>query len=73
MVFFKEEDAMKYHATTGPVENKSTLSRGKKMVLIVFVIWAAQAVPKWSAAIMADGETSAKIVGYFITPKYQMM
>jgi hypothetical protein len=37
-------------------------------VLIVFLIWAAQAIPKWSAAIMADGETSAKIIGFFITP-----
>jgi len=45
-----------------------SLSRGKKMVLIVFLIWAAQAIPKWSAAIMADDETSAKIIGFFVTP-----
>ena len=50
-----------------------SLSRGKKMVLIVFLIWAAQAIPKWTLAITADGETSAKIVGIFITPKYQQL
>ncbi len=48
-----------------------SLSRGKRLVLIVFLIWAAQAVPKWTLAITADGELSAKIVGIFITPKYQ--
>ena len=48
--------------------NKTALSRGKKLVLIIFLIWAAQAIPKWSAAIMADDETSAKIIGFFITP-----
>lgn len=51
-----------------PAVNKAALSRGKKLVLIIFLIWAAQAIPKWSAAIMADDETSAKIIGFFITP-----
>ena len=50
------------------IRNKTTFERGRKLVLIVFIIWAAQAIPKWSAAIMADDETSAKIIGYFITP-----
>ena len=50
------------------IGNKTTFERGRKLVLIVFIIWAAQAIPKWSAAIMADDETSAKIIGYFITP-----
>lgn len=48
--------------------NSIALTRGKKLVLIIFMIWAAQAIPKWSAAIMADDETSAKIIGFFITP-----
>jgi hypothetical protein len=45
------------------------MSRGKKIVLIVFLIWAAQAIPKWTAAIVADGETSAAIMTFFITPR----
>jgi len=51
----------------------SSLSRGKKLVLMVFIIWAAQAIPKWTLAITADGETSAKIVGFFITPRAEQM
>lgn len=47
---------------------QTALTRGKKLVLFIFIIWAAQAIPKWTAAIAADDETSAKIVGYFITP-----
>ncbi len=45
------------------------LSRGKKIVLIVFIIWAIQAIPKWTAAIVADGETSAAIMTFFIEPR----
>lgn len=45
------------------------MSRGRKIVLVVFVIWAIQAVPKWTAAIVADGETSAAIMTFFITPR----
>ena len=52
------------------LERLQALSRGKKIVLVVFVIWAAQAIPKWTAAILADGETSAAIMTYFITPRY---
>ena len=59
---------MKYTSALEKVGNNSAISRGKKLVLIIFLIWAAQAIPKWSAAIMADDETSAKIVGFFITP-----
>ena len=54
--------------TKEPSVNSISLSRGKKLVLLIFLIWAAQAIPKWSAAIMADDETSAKIIGFFITP-----
>ncbi len=56
-----------------PLAQLSAISRGKKMVLIVFLIWAAQAIPKWSAAIMADDETSSKIIEIFITPKHEML
>ena len=45
------------------------LSRSKKVILIVMSIWAAQAVPKWTAAITADGELSAKIMKVFIAPR----
>ena len=45
------------------------LSTSKKVILIVLSIWAAQAVPKWTVAITADGELSAKIMKVFITPR----
>lgn len=45
------------------------LPRGKKIILIVFLIWFAQALPKWTAAITADGELSARIMKLFITPR----
>lgn len=51
------------------LDRLSAMSRGKKIVLVVFIIWAVQAVPKWTAAIMADGETSAAIMKFFITPR----
>lgn len=47
----------------------SKLSKSKKAILIVMSIWAAQAVPKWTVAITADGELSAKIMKVFITPR----
>lgn len=50
------------------IERIHAMSRGRKIVLAVFVIWAAQAIPKWTAAIMADGETSASIMRIFIQP-----
>ena len=45
------------------------LSKGKKVIVIVFLIWLAQALPKWTAAITADGELSARIMKVFITPR----
>lgn len=51
------------------LERLQALSRGKKIVLIVFIIWAIQAIPKWTAAIVADGETSARIMKVFVTPR----
>lgn len=50
------------------INSSSSFKLGKKLVLYVFIIWAVQAIPKWSAAIMADDETSAKIIGLFVTP-----
>ncbi|MCB1784794.1 MAG: hypothetical protein H6953_15265 [Chromatiaceae bacterium] len=47
----------------------NAMSRGRKIVLVVFIIWAVQAIPKWTAAIVADGETSAAIMKFFITPR----
>jgi hypothetical protein len=51
------------------LERLQAMSRGRKIVLVVFIIWAVQAVPKWTAAIVADGETSAEIMKFFITPR----
>lgn len=51
------------------MERLAAMSRGRKIVLIVFIIWAIQAIPKWTAAIVADGETSARIMTFFITPR----
>ena len=53
------------------LERLQALSRGKKIVLGVFVVWALQAVPKWTAAIVADGETSAAIMSYFVEPSWK--
>lgn len=53
----------------GLYQRYKRLSTSKKVILIVFIIWLIQALPKWSAAIMADGETSAKIMRFFITPR----
>ncbi len=50
-------------------ERLAAMSRGRKIVLIVFIIWAIQAIPKWTVAILADGETSAAIMTFFITPR----
>lgn len=55
--------------STELLERLQAMSRGRKIVLIVFLIWAAQAIPKWTAAIVADGETSARIMKFFVTPR----
>lgn len=52
----------------GLYQRYKTLPKGKKVILIVFLIWFAQALPKWTAAITADGELSAKIMRIFATP-----
>jgi hypothetical protein len=45
------------------------LPKGKRVILVVFLIWLAQALPKWTAAITADGELSARIMKVFVTPR----
>ena len=45
------------------------LSRGKKIIYIVFVIWAVQAIPKWTVAIVGDGEVASSIMIWFVTPR----
>ncbi|OOZ39187.1 hypothetical protein [Solemya elarraichensis gill symbiont] len=50
-------------------ERYKQLSTSKKVVLIVFLIWFAQALPKWTAAITADDELSARIMMIFVTPR----
>jgi len=52
----------------GLYQRYKRLSTSKKVILIVFIIWFVQALPKWTAAITADGELSAKIMRVFITP-----
>ncbi|MGB0721551.1 MAG: hypothetical protein ACPGU7_04060 [Gammaproteobacteria bacterium] len=51
------------------VDRFRNLSRGKKAIIVVMTIWAAQAVPKWTAAITADGELSASIMTTFVAPR----
>jgi succinate dehydrogenase hydrophobic anchor subunit len=45
------------------------LATSKKVILVVMLIWLAQAIPKWTAAITASDELSAKIMKVFITPR----
>ncbi|MCG6967436.1 MAG: hypothetical protein LJE59_13090 [Chromatiaceae bacterium] len=63
------KDTGKHAESAELLERISAMSRGRKIVLVVFLIWAVQAIPKWTAAIMADGETSAAIMTLFITPR----
>jgi hypothetical protein len=45
------------------------LPKSKKVILIVFLTWLVQALPKWTAAITADGELSARIMKFLVTPR----
>lgn len=56
----------------GLYQRYKRLPTSKKVILIVFIIWLIQALPKWSVAIMADDETSAKIMRFFYTPRADM-
>jgi hypothetical protein len=51
------------------LDRVNAMSRGRKIVLVIFIIWAIQAIPKWTAAIVGDGETSAAIMKVFVTPR----
>jgi hypothetical protein len=53
----------------GLYERFRKLPKSKRIILVVFLIWLAQALPKWTAAITADGELSAKIMKVFVTPR----
>jgi hypothetical protein len=53
----------------GLYERFRKLPKGKRVILVVFLIWLAQALPKWTAAITADGELSARIMKVFVTPR----
>lgn len=55
--------------SAGLYERYKKLPTSKKVILIVFIIWLVQALPKWTAAITADGELSAKIMKVFVTPR----
>ena len=56
----------------GLYQRYKSLSTSKKVILIVFLIWLVQALPKWTAAITADGELSAKIMRVFVTPRTEL-
>jgi hypothetical protein len=51
------------------LERINAMSRGRKIVLVIFIIWAIQAIPKWTVAVIGDGETSAAIMKFFVTPR----
>jgi len=55
--------------SSGLYNRYKSLHRGKKMILIIFLIWLLQAIPKWAVVIMADGQTSATIMRFFYTPR----
>ncbi|MDZ7752207.1 MAG: hypothetical protein U5S82_11195 [Gammaproteobacteria bacterium] len=44
------------------------LSLGHRVIVLTVLIWAAQAIPKWTVAILADGETAAAIMAVFVPP-----
>ncbi len=52
-------------------ERYKRLAPGRRLLITVFAIWFIQAVPKWTAAVTADGEMSAQIMKVFITPRYE--
>jgi len=49
------------------------LSPSRKFIVAVFMIWLAQALPKWTVAVTADGELSAQIMKVFITPRAEYL
>lgn len=53
----------------GLLARYQSLSTSRKFILIVFIIWLVQALPKWAAAVTADDELSSKIMRMFVTPR----
>jgi len=45
------------------------LDPSKKVILVSFLIWLAQAIPKWTFVLMADGEATGDLLKLFITPR----
>ena len=45
------------------------LSPGKRAIIVIFLIWLIQAIPKWVVVIAGDDQTSAKIMRFFVTPR----
>jgi len=60
------------YESSGLYQRYKRLSTSKRVILIVFLIWLAQALPKWTAAIIGDGELSAEIMRFFITPQEEI-
>ena len=58
--------------SSGLYQRYKRLPTSKRVILIVFLIWLAQALPKWTAAITADGELSGKIMRFFVTPREEL-
>lgn len=52
-----------------PWSRYQRLSRSHKFIIAVLMIWLVQALPKWTIAITADGELSARIMKTFIPPR----
>jgi len=48
------------------------LSLGKKIIIISFILWLLQAIPKWGFVLFGDGEVAKNIMTIFITPKSEL-
>ncbi len=44
------------------------LPTSKKVILLLFLVWLVQALPKWGFALLADGERAALVMRMFIVP-----
>ncbi|MBL4607785.1 MAG: hypothetical protein JKY01_08155 [Pseudomonadales bacterium] len=49
------------------------LSVAERLILGSVLIWALQAIPKWSFVLLGDGEMAANLMTYFITPYSEQM
>jgi hypothetical protein len=48
------------------------LSLGKRIIIITFILWLLQAIPKWGFVLFGDGEVAKNIMTIFITPKSEL-